>query len=73
LPLLGDGEEPLPRGWGDTRLAVPAEPAGAGTWFDVLSGAEVVVPPDGRLDVARLLGGFPVALLVNAPDAAHRG
>ena len=72
-PLLGDREEPLPRGWGDTRLAVPPEPAGAGTWFDVLSGAEVFVPPDGRLDVARLLGGFPVALLVNAPDAAQPG
>jgi (1->4)-alpha-D-glucan 1-alpha-D-glucosylmutase len=72
-PLLGDREEPLPCGWGDTRLAVPSEAAGAGTWFDGLSGAEVFVPPDGRLDVARLLGGFPVALLVNAPDAAQPG
>lgn len=63
--LLGNAEVPLvpPERWEDAAVLLPDEWAGR-MFRDVLSGAEIAAPEDGRLQVADLLAGFPVALLL---------
>jgi len=61
--LVPEGDR-LPVGdavWGETALELP--PEFAGQWRNVLTG-EDVESPGGRLALGRVLGAFPVALLV---------
>ena len=60
--LCGDLDPATAAPWGDTRIALPGEPAAA-AWHNVLTG-EVHVAGES-LAAAALLGTFPVALLVN--------
>jgi (1->4)-alpha-D-glucan 1-alpha-D-glucosylmutase len=64
-PLLEGSAQPLPAGWGETRLELPQECAPGTVLADLMSGAELVVSPDGQLEVQRVLARFPVALLLS--------
>jgi (1->4)-alpha-D-glucan 1-alpha-D-glucosylmutase len=67
-PLLdAEGELPMvpPAAWEDTVLLLPELPPGM-TMTDALSDGVLHPPDDGRVEVARLLDRFPVALLYDA-------
>lgn len=68
-PLLQNRDRPLPLGWEDTDLPMPEGHAVGAAWVDALSGAEYVVPADGRLELSQLLASLPVALLVRRGGA----
>jgi (1->4)-alpha-D-glucan 1-alpha-D-glucosylmutase len=63
-PLLRDSEFPLVEAaaWDDTSVALPQDRTGR-TWRNVFTG-EIASPQSDHLNLADVLGRFPVALLV---------
>jgi maltooligosyltrehalose synthase len=61
-PLIDHATVPLPSGWGDTMLELPAAVHGR-RLGDVLSGDEGHAAAPVRLPLAETLGGLPVAVL----------
>ena len=67
LARLYDDRDPATAApWGDTRIALPREPA-ATAWHNVLTGE--VHAPGEALAASELLGAFPVALLASDAEA----
>lgn len=64
--LCGDLDPATAAPWGDTRIALPDEPAAA-AWHNVLTGE--VHAAGASIDAAALLGAFPVALLASDAEA----
>jgi (1->4)-alpha-D-glucan 1-alpha-D-glucosylmutase len=64
LPQLTRGE-PLPAGWGSTRLVLAAGALRARAFVDVLTAGEVAPEADGGLPLERCLARCPVALLAS--------
>ena len=65
LRLIGEAERPLvpADAWGDTRLVLPAELAGA--WCEQMT-QRVITADTARISLGGLLSSFPVALLTPA-------
>jgi (1->4)-alpha-D-glucan 1-alpha-D-glucosylmutase len=59
-------ELPLGRGWGNAELI--AEQCAGERLVNVFTGAELLVPRDGRIPLAKLFADFPVAMLESRPD-----